>query len=43
MDPKLGTVIVAWEQLRVLFNLIIGSFGAWLSWGIWEEMGGLGP
>lgn len=30
-------------MLRVLFNIIIGALGLWLSWGISEKMGGMKP
>ena len=33
--------LIRWEQLRVIYNVVVGSFGWWLSWGICDEMGGL--
>lgn len=41
MSSELKAVILEWEKLRILFNTIIGAFGAWLSWRVCEPMGGI--
>jgi uncharacterized membrane protein YczE len=41
MRDELKVTILEWEKLRIAYNVIIGVFGLWLSWGIRDEMGGI--
>lgn len=43
MQTDLKVTILEWEKLRIAYNVIIGVFGLWLSWGIRDEMGGIAP
>ncbi len=41
MQNELKSTIREWEKLRIAYNVIIGTFGLWLSWGLQDSMGGL--
>ncbi len=40
MESEVKALIVSWEKLRIVFNLLIGGYGLFLSWWIHDEMGG---
>ena len=40
MRDELKVTVLEWEKLRIAYNVTIGVFGLWLSWGLRDQMGG---